>query len=450
MESMKHIGLNFFLLVIAILFFGSCNERESTIMVGEDWINTSTKVLFLDTITARSSTFKFDSLAVTNPERLLIGAYTDPILGLVRSKAYVQFSNSDEEFEEYDTEQYNLLDNAVYDSINLILKYDNYVYNDTIPSQRINVHEVLEDIEPKEDSDFYNTTSFETDLTPLGSLTFNPKPIKTDSISIRIDDDFGKKIFNKILNNEINNQEELLEIFKGVLISPEDSNTVILGFSTDSSLRIYYTLNSEFDEEEENFLNFTINTANSFNAISNSFNNELLESLNESENSIESKFLNNTSIIQAGTGISTKIDIPYLENIYDINGDNGILINANLKISIQKNSSTNLLKTRDSLSAYIIDNKFNILGSLVAYEDDTNVAYAELSSGDSEYNIKTYSLPIKLFLESKLTEYEGEKFSLALYSQEFNQSVDRYILAGENSTNNIKLKIELFYAIYDE
>ncbi|MCB0460640.1 MAG: DUF4270 family protein, partial [Flavobacteriaceae bacterium] len=241
---MKHIGLNFFLLVIAILFFGSCNERESTIMVGEDWINTSTKVLFLDTITARSSTFKFDSLAVTNPERLLIGAYTDPILGLVRSKAYVQFSNSDEEFEEYDTEQYNLLDNAVYDSINLILKYDNYVYNDTIPSQRINVHEVLEDIEPKEDSDFYNTTSFETDLTPLGSLTFNPKPIKTDSISIRIDDDFGKKIFNKILNNEINNQEELLEIFKGVLISPEDSNTVILGFSTDSSLRIYYTLNS--------------------------------------------------------------------------------------------------------------------------------------------------------------------------------------------------------------
>lgn len=434
--------------IIVIFFFMSCNNVDSPLIVGEDWVNTSTKVIFIDTISVRSSTFKFDSLAVTNPKRLLVGTYNDPVLGLVNSKAYLQFGNSIFNIENT-TGEYDLENSAKFDSINLVLKYDNYIYNDTVPMQSIDIYELTEDIEPDDKGNFYNTTDFAADPTAIGAIHFKPKPVKTDSILISLNHDFGKNIFNKILNNDINNQEEFLDEFKGLLIKPDNSNTVILGFSTSSYIRMFYTINSELSQEEEKYLDFNINTAYSFNTTKDISNNDVLNALSEPNFSIDSKSFNNSSIIQAGTGISTKIDIPYLESLYDINGD-GILIDANLKLSIQKNTSNNLLKTRDSLGAYIIDNKFNIIEALTLYEDDTNVAYAELTDENSEYNVKTYSLPIKSFLDKKLSEYKGKDLSLALYSQDYNQSVDRYILAGEKSTNDVKLKIELFYAVYNE
>jgi hypothetical protein len=61
-----------------------------------------------------------------------------------------------------------------------------------------------------------------------------------------------------------------------------------------------------------------------------------------------------------------------------------------------------------------------------------------------------YNIPIKYFLDLKLTETNGENFFLALYSQDYNQSVDRYILNGEDSSDNLKVKLELIYAVYDE
>ena len=97
-----------FMLFASIL---SCETDNSGFPIGEDWVSTNTKVYFIDTMTIKSSTFKFDSLSVSNTDRLLIGAYIDPVFGFVKSKSYVQLSN----------DVYTIDDDAIYDSIALIL-----------------------------------------------------------------------------------------------------------------------------------------------------------------------------------------------------------------------------------------------------------------------------------------------------------------------------------------
>ena len=44
----------------------------------------------------------------------------------------------------------------------------------------------------------------------------------------------------------------------------------------------------------------------------------------------------------------------------------------------------------------------------------------------------------------------GDKYYLAIYPKDFNQSVNRYIFNSEAASNNLKTKIELIYAIYDK
>ncbi|WP_445958057.1 DUF4270 family protein [Yeosuana sp.] len=420
---------------ILFLFLVSC-EEDTTLPVGEDWIDVSTKVYFIDTLTVKATTFKFDSIVVSNASRLLIGAYTDPVFGLSKSKSYVQLYNS----------VYSLDNDAVFDSIALILKYDNYFYNDTIPTQKFNIYRVTQKIEPDDETDaFYNTTEFTYDSTPLASESFLTYPKKEDSLHILLNNTFGKALFDDIKDNDINNSEEFLYRYKGLLIEADHSNTTILGFSYDSFLRIYYTIKDETDDVSNEF-DITFNSSNSFNNISSDTQGTYFESLTDQDVYLPSYLTNNATYIQAGTGIATRIEIPYIEKINDIPGT-GTILDANLKISIKQSSSTEILFTNDDLNIYIYNKNGEVLGSLTDSAGETVLGLIENES--SEYNIITYSIPLKYFLDLKLSTINDDNLFLAIYSQNYNDSLDRYIFNGEKASNDLKVKLELTYAIYD-
>ena len=150
--------------------------------------------------------------------------------------------------------------------------------------------------------------------------------------------------------------------------------------------------------------------------------------------------------MQAGTGIATRINIPNIESIYDVAGT-GIIIDANLKISIKQNSSTKNLHTNDSLNVYIVNKKAEILSVLTDVQGNT--ALGRIENEDSEFNIIDYSIPVKYFLNPKLTDLNADNLFLAIYPKDFNSSVNRYLLNGEKVSGNIKSKLEITYAIYD-
>ena len=429
-----------FLLSILFTIIISCEETGTDIPIGEDWFNVDTKVYFSDSMTVNVSTFKFDSIIVSSTNRLLVGAYDDLILGHTKCKTYAQLGLS----------EFDIDDEAIYDSIALILNYDNYFYNDTIPTQNLSIYEVNEDIKYIDDDEdfFYNTNTFDIgdDPTPIGTKSFIAKPKKDDSLHITINNTFGKTLFDKILDNDITNSDEFLDEYKGLLIEPDDNNTTVLGFAKDSFLRVYYTVENE-SENEENTIDIAFNSVNSFHNISSNIDETDFASLTDQEINLPSTSLNNTSVIQGGTGLSTRIDIPNIESVYDIPGT-GTIIEAYLKLSLKENSSSDLLHTRDSLNVYIINNKGDVVTTLTDYTGEAALAIIESTS--DEFNEVTYSIPVAYFLDLKLTEINGDELYLALYSQDFNQSVDRYIINGEEADNTLKAKLELTYAIYDE
>ena len=423
-----------FFLTLGIVI--SCAEEDLT-PVGEDWITVDTKIYFIDSMTVQSSTFKFDSIAVSNTSRLLVGAYSDPVFGQVKAKSFMQFA--------YPFPSIN--DEAVYDSIALILKYDNYFYNDTTQTQTISVYNLLDDVKT-DDGFFYNTTDFEADTTPIGTTTFKPYPSKEDSLHVTINNVFGTDLYEKLRDNEITNSDEFLNAYKGLMIDPDTNNTSVLGFATSSYLRLYYSLEDEVENEESETIDFTLNTTNSFHNITTDYSGTNFNTLDSQETQLLSADADEASYAQSGAGMATRIDIPFMETINDIPG-NGSILDANIKISIKQNTSTENLYTNDAINVYLIDRKGDSYGVLTDASGET--VYGLLESIDEEFKTLTYTIPVTNFLNLKLDQTYGDNLYLGIYGQDFNQSVDRYIFNGDQAdSSNLKLKLELTYAIYED
>lgn len=426
--------LVFFAILIGIV--SSCNIDDSTEKIGNDFVQSNTNTYFIDSLTVKPSTIIFDSLAVSNATRLLVGSYNDPVFGRTFSKSYIQLSNSN----------YDLDNDAVYDSIAIILKYDNYFYNDTIPNQEFKIYEVLDDIEPDDDDNYYNVTEFEQSTTPIAIKNFVAQPNKQDSLEIKINDDFGSTLFDKLKDNEINNSDEFLQEYKGLVIEADSTlNTAVLGFSTDSYLRIYYSVDDGDSVLEEQTLDFSFNTSNTFNHINSNKTGTFFEDITSQDINPPSSETDDSAFIQSGTGITTRLDMPYIKSLNDISF-NGYVVDAQLKLSLKRNLYPENLHTRDSIQAIIIDKNANIIGNLT-YDDGNNVL-STIVNEDEEFETDTYTFNVKTFIDLKLSETYDEYF-LVFYCQDFNSSVDRYIFNSDINSENSKIKLELIYATYD-
>ncbi|WP_299779603.1 DUF4270 family protein [uncultured Formosa sp.] len=425
-----------------ITLLASCEADSTSVSeVGEDWINNGTKVYYIDTFSVETSTYKFDSLAISGTSQYIMGGYSDPILGKIKATPY---------FELY-TDDFDIDDDAVFDSVALILDYTDYYYNDTLSRQKFNVYKVLEEITPDDNGTyFYNTTTFDIGTTSLGSIDFLPTPIREDSIHFTLNNDFGQDIFDKIQDNTINNTDELTEEYKGISIVSDDNNTAVLGISTSSKLRIWYTIPEEdiVEDGDESYFDITFNSADSFHSITQTTINPDLSSLVDQSDEVSSKVTDNTSYIQSGSGLATRVDIPYIESINSIKGS-GSIMDANLRISIKHNTDSDNLSIRDSLNVYVIDQFNDTSYQLVDYTGST--VYGRQIEDELNNGYITYVIPIKYFLDLKLNEVNSQNLFLGITGQGYSESVDRYILEGEDSENSdLKTTLELNYALYDD
>ncbi len=422
--------------ICLLLSIIACSSKDDALVVGEELINSGTSLLFIDTLTIRSSTFKFDSLIVSNssPARLLVGSYEDPIFGLSQSESFVQLFPTDLDIPE----------EAVFDSIALLLNYDGYYYNDTIPLQTLNVKRVLENIKPEDDI-YYNTTNFETEEENLGVSTFYPRPLGKDTLHIKMQQDFGQNLFTSIQSNVINSTDEFLVTYKGLSIVADESNTAILGFGKESIVRLYYQIEDE-DGSIQDYYDIPISEINSFNHIYSNRRGTILAPLNDNEILLPSSEANNRTFVQSGVGVVTHIDIPYLKKLYEIEGK-GTILSADLKIALAPSSQQ--ITARDSLNIIIVDNNSNYVEDLTTINGEK--IYGVYDQENSEFGIAYYTIPIKTFLIRKLDiNANNDNLYLAIYSNQFNSSMDRYVFYGNGSENAQKIKLEITYALYDD
>lgn len=429
-----------FIGIIFPLMFAACNEDaidSSEFVAGEKFTESNIRVIRIDTATVATSTIKFDSLITSQSSRILVGKYVDPEFGTVRCASYFELVPS----------SYTINSEAEFDSIALYLKFDNYYYNDTLRQNTIQIKELNETLKAYNGDDLYNTGSFEYKEANLGTLTFTPRPIKADSLEIKLSDSLGLDIFKNFQEKSITNLAEFRDRFKGIVLNPgETDDGSIIGFSyasEDSYMRLFFST-AEEDERVSNHIDFTINTTSFptpfFNQIIIEEPNQYLKTLTDREMALESSDAENRSFIQSGLGIATRIQFPHIKSIYDIPGE-GTILNAILKIKPSSQSYDDHLILRDSLSVYLVD----VNNELTEQLSDIAI----LNRNNQEFNDIYYELPLSSYIEKLLVteRYTGE--ALILLPDDYNSTVDRFVLNGNNNSD-YSTTLELTYSIYDE
>ncbi|MGY5850632.1 DUF4270 family protein [Salegentibacter sp. F14] len=424
-----------FIYVFLILTSVSCSDEIQETTIGDQWINSDTRVLLFDTLTVKSSTLKLDSIIVSGSERVLIGQYDDPVFGKVNSKSYFQFLPT----------RYSIDSEAKYDSIAFILRYDKYSIGDTLFSQKYLISEVTEDLKPH-DRVYYNTSQYESATEILSKHEFHPRPRSKDSIHITLDQQFGEVLFKKIQDKEITNPDRFLNRYQGLILEPDESGTAVLSFSKSSFIRLYYTSEEELENQEKT-LDLKVVLENTFHNISAGLPTASLPSLSNQEQSVPSIETGNQSYVQAGTGIATKIEIPHLKSLEDIEGT-GSIVEAKLQFYLNTSKDKTIRPVKDSLRLFIINQRNEIIGDLISYSNQLTLA--NIDKKEDEFSIIRYSVPIKKFIDDKNKAYDGDDWSLLIYAPNLTTSVDAFELFGEGAVNEQKMKIEIIYAIYDE
>lgn len=298
--------------------FASCNEDGA---VGLDLLpnNDGIGVFQVDTFTMKSYTIREDSIPSQNPPRFAIGDIQDPLFGA--SSASIAFQVR------LTNENNNLGTNITVDSLILSLNLEGY-YGDTSEALLIEVFELDQSI--FKDSIVYTNQIPAFKPTPLVSYTYLPRPTlpipvneprvnNTDTTFnygpiVRIP--LGPALITRLVNAsgtaDLQNNTNFLNFFKGLyvrarrngtgmgsvlhLTTVSDRNGLFLYYKSDGQRRRFDMLLTN-ESARQNFFSFDYTGAPVGNI------------LGDTSSSIQETY------VQAGAGVKTYLQIPYLRNL---------------------------------------------------------------------------------------------------------------------------------------
>ncbi|MFN7117671.1 MAG: DUF4270 family protein [Saprospiraceae bacterium] len=412
-----------------LALFSRCNEPQE---LGASFFpDESFDLEIVDTLSLTASSVIYDSIPTRNTGRLLVGYHEDVKLGKISASAYFQLGFADNKSYYLDETH------AFYDSITLVLKYDGYSYYDTSQLQTLYIHEVLEEIAiPDDDTTLFNTTILSFDQVPLAERIFYARPGRRGNLEIRLSDRLGKAIFDLATNNSesLSNAEKFQEYLKGLVIIPDQKQSgAILGFSPTAELQLYYR-NDESLPVQQQTLVFPMGNGIYYNQISSARKHSVLADLQAFDHPISSLQTNNEAFIQSGIGITTRIDIPYLKDMIQVNND-FLISKAVLEFyptDYYNNKNTPLPA---SLTAYWVDEDNQSVGS----------TFTALLRTDHEFDRDTYyEMDITNFIKTQLLITKNNKNALLLTpSNNFQNSLSHLSIGDSNHRNKMRLKVYL-------
>lgn len=246
------------MLAVALFFF-SCEDETSTL--GYKNPNGKFKVSYVE-LDIPSSVILRDSLRTTNflysgePNRFMVGKYTDEVFGQIESSFFTQYFAN--------VPQFKVSSTAVYDSVTLQLQFDLYNYGSkaTTP-QSISIYELDEELKSDSMKYYFNKSNVPHSVF-LGSKDFTVNPTKFDdfaasstdfdtviTVTVPLDASFGQRIFNSNVKFRDGTTEAdstyaryslFVKEFKGIVIKPVSADKII-GFSpssTNSKIIVHY------------------------------------------------------------------------------------------------------------------------------------------------------------------------------------------------------------------
>ncbi|MFA9370339.1 MAG: DUF4270 family protein [Labilibaculum antarcticum] len=446
------------IILLSVLIIG-CNSEDFEIHeLGGNLIESSTVINMVDTFTIQSSSVITDSIQTSSLGSVSVGRYVDDYLGSMKATSYSKVDLGS-------VFSLDITDKAQFDSIILVAYSTGVFWGDTTQTQTINVHRVTDHIEITSDTlAYFNIYSLNIDPEVLGTKTFTARPKRKDELGasiyhdfrIKLNDEFGQELLDSALNNNgyLSNAVKWEERLEGIALVPgENDNASVLNFQTDSmNIRLYYrTVGNSSGGAIETHRDFSISKTLSFTnyEADRTNTNQLgtsLSGLVESEIDIPSEQTNNLSFIQGGTGVYTKLKIPYLE-LLGQQGEAVSLLSAELLLYPLEGTDQKELFPLYGLNFEIYEtDKLNRLVSPI---------YNSSSQVTSIYYVN-YENPEDTPLYFDLTSYVGnvlangmeddEGLVIKLTSQFNNGFVNRMVI-NNDPNSRFKIKLRTTYAV---
>lgn len=435
----------------------SC-ERESNLYdAGSTWINSDSRIVLVDTLTLKMSTFIRDSVVTSGSSKIVIGNIEDNGFGKITSSSL--FELTPESYEITETK-------PVYDSCVMYLTYNDTYYGDTLKTFKLNVFPMENRIKLNDEGELYNNSSrFKYSSTAVASKSYLPRP-NTDSTYVRIplDDSYGQSIFNLLKGRSIDNQEEFLNHFKGLAIVPSEDNNAMMRYGIDDTyivdesdkaistlVRLYYhTAPVDGTEVEEYTLDLKPSTTKQYNKISYDFSGSELQGLTP-DNPIPSASLGNKTFLISGIGVYTKVEIPYLKDIKNL-FENYDLLSANLYLQpvVGYYNLTTGFYNPDTY--YYMANKHDeittsLSTSVLSNSSNSETAIEISDKGEylSDYN---YTYPISYYITSVLNETSNNDYSILIYPTTSSDVMVNQLTFGDQKNTNNPAELELYFVAY--
>jgi hypothetical protein len=431
----------------------SCNNESGSLGLGNSVFDNNYSVVVVDTITVVASTVLLDSIPTSGTGSILIGGYSDPALGVLNAEGNIQFDKG---------ETWEPPDNAIFDSLVLVLRYNGYHYGDTSIALTFDARRITQAFKTYDlpqfwvderqysalykASSFYNSSAIRYDISLLGTKTVRPRPNSSDSLSIRLDDNLGKEWINLAKEQSvfITEADKFTEYFKGIAISTISPSEAVVGFTpVDTKIRLYYR---EYSDEKlvQKFHEFPVGTSQPyFTRISANRYGTILASLTSENEELSSSKTGENVFIQAGTGVVAKVTFPHIRKMLDL--EDLLLVNSAKLILVPVDDS--------------YDGEFPLPQDLTLFE--TNKTNLPLKQLYADYNV-TEEQRGMITIDPEFDETSGYVFTITEYMQdllstegnqekgllimppadEIGKGVERtYLNARESPAYRVRLKI---------
>jgi hypothetical protein len=433
-------------IVLLSAFFLSCEEPTDIAFIDINGDNLST--FFTDTLAVKRETIKLDSAVTSDQAQLLVGGFTDPVFGYIKSNAYFQVSLPISQNSGADV-PFGLESGAVYDSLRLSLLTSRYYLGDTLDKVKVTIHRLNSPLSITKNYNFNDQVSFEQ--VPLVSQEFNLDNIfnatrdSIRTISVTLPQSIGQELFALVNTDDASTTAKLTNKFPGFAILVNGKPKGLYGFQANSTngngsaLNLFYHVGTATTASR---FPFDLN-GKRFNQVISDRTGTSLEGLTQSGSIISSASNNGSTYIQSSTAVGTRVTFPSLKNI-----PTGSLVNS---ATITFDIDTTQLSTF-----------FPPLSTVVLAELDLNNKLRKVANLPVLINLgrgvnglpglynstsKTYTLDLTVYLQDVLNGLKPNTSALILLPGSLTQNSDAILSNGSLSRVVIRnAKLSLYYS----
>jgi len=439
--------LYFLSIASALSLLASCNKDIS---ISLDEIDEDIAVTFIDSFTVNLSSYQLDYLPSAATGTLLVGNINSTDFGAVKSTSYLKLM--------LDNYTDDIPENAIFDSVNVVLKPNNqrYFYGDTTQTQKIGIHRLTQELVATNiltsienykapvyvsGATIFNNQKFQYENTALGTADFNPYIRSTDTISVKLADNFGKEIFDMINTRDFNvsNLEAFQTYLKGIVIVPEASNSVVLGLNDTVNVNINYSyIGSDGFKAQGKKVITSAGQNFYYNNIEYDRTGTPFAALNESNRELNAAQTNNKLYVQGGSGLVTKMKFPSLKEFMYTES---ISINKAELIIETESLATGMYPAPSSLILMVSD-KNGLPVNYIPTPFSGTVQQTPYIAGNDVGANGTYVFNLIDYLKNiNSNRYIDSDLLLSTVSTSLTSTVNTAKIATENGKPKIKLNI---------